>query len=191
MVKRQAHKSTGQSGIALHHAKLILSKVLRHQLTQQSTGQRRQLARLEHDAVAGGKGRDGGRQRQLQGIVPGRHHTHHAQRLALQVRARGQQVQGRRNFFGFEPTRQRLQGVRQQRTQQQFIGYVGQLGRTHAEVSLDRCRHGRSVFVEQSTNAQQAVTPQSQRHGHVLAAGPVLGIKECAQGDVRRVLVHD
>jgi hypothetical protein len=47
------------------------------------------------------------------------------------------------------------------------------------------------VFVEKATHSQQAVTPQSQRHGHVLAAGPMLGIKECAQGDVRRVLVHD
>jgi hypothetical protein len=57
--------------------------------------------------------------------------------------------------------------------------------RTHAKVSFDSNRQGRSVLVDQATHAQQAVAPQGQRHIHVLAAGPVLGIKEVTHSAVR------
>ncbi len=84
-----------------------------------------------------------------------------------------------------------LECVRQQRPQHKNVGNFGELRRAHPKVGLHGLRQCGVVFIDQRTDAQQAVPPQGQGHVHLRAAGAVLGVKEQAElGGFRQAGVH-
>ena len=111
VVKRQRAKCCGKRRVPLHHAQFAGRKSPANQLIQQRRCSWRQLAGLEHDAVACTQSGDHRGQRQLHRIVPRRHYPHHTQWLTLNVSTRGLKIQRRAHLDRLHPLRQRLEGA--------------------------------------------------------------------------------
>ncbi|MNZ69421.1 hypothetical protein D3C78_877190 [compost metagenome] len=181
VIEGQARELGRHIDIALHHAELVGREKLRHQRRQLGRGVGREFAGLEHHAVARGQRRDGRRQGQLQGIVPGRNHAHHTQRLALYARPRGQQVQRRAHFLRLHPARELAQTLIEQIAQHKEIRHFGQTRRTHAEIGLHRRRQHRPMLLQHLAHTQQSLAAHQQRHIHLSAAGLVLDFKQAME----------
>ncbi len=180
VIKRQRGHQRRGGRVALDHAELVGRKELRHQACQLRRRVRGEFAGLEHDAVARCQSVYDRRQGQLHRVIPGGDHTHHAQRLALDPAARGQQKQRGTHPGAPAPARQVAQGVRKLGTQHEQIRHLGQARRAHAEVGLDCGRQGRAMLIDQLGQAQQALAAQRQGGIGLGAAGLALQFKNVA-----------
>ena len=181
VVKRQTGKFGSDSAIALHHAQFVRHEGLADQRGQQGRRLRRQLAGLEHHAVAGGQRRNDRAERQLHRIVPRRNHAHDAQGLALQAGMGRQQVQRRTDLDRLHPSGQVFQRAGNQRVQHKQVGNFSQLRRTHAKIGLHRLRQRRAMRVQQCADFQQPLAAHGQRNVGLRTAGAVLGVKKGLQ----------
>ena len=81
MIERQRCKGPGDIVVDAGDENFGGVELGRYQLSQQRGESRHQFARLDHHAVARGKRPDGGRQRELKRIIPGRDDADDAERL--------------------------------------------------------------------------------------------------------------
>ncbi len=95
VIERQARERLSDRRVAEDDRELLLGERFHGELAQQRRCRRRELRRLQQDAIAGGNGAGDRRERQLHGIVPRADDADHADGLPLDARASGLEVDRR------------------------------------------------------------------------------------------------
>ena len=149
---------------------------------------RRQLARLDHGAVAGGDGADRGRERELQRIVPGRDDADNPERLRDQAILARHELQRGVHAARRHPFLQMLDGVLDLDIEEQRLGDGGLDGRAVAEIGRDRLDEPRLIVLHHLAQPPQPVDPHLAGRHRLGARGVDLGMKGIIQGGKGRAL---
>jgi hypothetical protein len=106
VIEGQSRECLADVRAACHDGELVGGKSSSDHAFEQGGSSRRQLARLEQDAIACGKRRHRGQQRELHRIVPWTDHADHSDRLAHDPASAGMKIERRRNAARPDPAAQ-------------------------------------------------------------------------------------
>ena len=166
VVERQRGERLRHHGIAGHHPHLVGLEVARHLFGEQRREARRELAHLQHRAIAGGQCVDQRTDGQIQRVVPRHDDADHAARLRPQLGARGQEQQVGEAPPRLHPAPAVAERVTDRRQAGKNLQQVGLLGRPLAEVGVDCRGEGLALLAQQRfqrAQTRRALCPARHR----------------------------
>ncbi len=184
VVERQRRECRADVGVAERHRDAVGREYRRQQGLQPGAGARRVLGRLQVDVVAGGDRGGEGDQRQVDRIVPRRHHADHADRHRQQLRARRPQLPADAHAARPHPApevraqvvdlRQHRHGVGHERL---VRGAVAEVGGDRGDHILAAGMHGVAEAREVGATLRGVGTSPSPRPAQRVEGGLEIGVR--------------